>query len=53
MALLNGAVDTPQTINVSNEEIARPVGESNGEKEDSALDLGTPVPRQDGILPRF
>src|SRR5438876_6718256 len=50
MALLDGAVDMPQAIDMAHEEVARPVGESHGEEEDTALDLGTNIARHGASL---
>src|SRR5215204_1189198 len=42
--LLNRTIYALQAFDFSNEEIARSVGESNCEEEDTALDLGTSIP---------
>src|ERR1043166_56685 len=48
--LLDGRVDMPQMTDMAHEEIARPVGESDGEEEDTALDPGSNIARHDASL---
>jgi hypothetical protein len=40
---LNTTIDIPYRIDVTREQVTRPVGESNSKKENTALDLGPAV----------
>jgi hypothetical protein len=44
MACLNGAVDLAETMDISDEQIARSVSEGNSKEEYATLDLGTAIP---------
>jgi hypothetical protein len=43
--LLNRHVDAPKPVDMPYQDVTRPVGESDGEEEDAAIDVGTTVSR--------
>src|SRR5438105_8517272 len=47
VALSNRRVDLPKAVDVTHQDIARPVGESHGEEKDAALDFHSAILRHD------
>jgi hypothetical protein len=48
---LNGLIDAPEAIDFFDQQVARPLREDDGEKEDAAL--GTNVSRHDALYRKF
>jgi hypothetical protein len=53
MAVLNRHVDSSQSIDLPDQEIARSVGEGYRKEKDPAIDFGTTISRHGGMMISF